>query len=54
MNEFLFEPALEPGVSAAQLAELQVADVKYIYVGEEFDTGTVYLIGFNGKARRIP
>lgn len=48
-RQFLFEPRLEPGLTAQQLAELAAADIAQIYV----NAGQIlYLIGFDGAARR--
>ena len=60
-EEFLFEPGLEPNISASQLAELGSKDVVQILVADR--TGEVFaghytpkieifLVGANGKFRR--
>ncbi|MBN2506521.1 MAG: hypothetical protein JXQ71_07495 [Verrucomicrobia bacterium] len=50
-EEFLFEPRLDPGVSAAQQAQLTALNVQYIYVRVGYVEPRVLLIGFDGRAR---
>jgi len=49
-EEFLFEPRLEEGLSAALLDELEAADIVQIYVN---GTGMLFLVGLDGAPRRI-
>jgi hypothetical protein len=54
---FLFEPALDPNVTAEQRAELATADIRLIHVFHDRDLGgpnIVRVIGFDGKARPLP
>ncbi len=54
MEDFLFEPRLEPGLPAATLAELEAANIQLIYVsswgGHAY---AFYVIGFNQTLRRL-
>ena len=54
-ENFLFEPALEPGISAAILAELRTKDIRQIYVyWGGFDQESVILVaGENGQFRPL-
>jgi hypothetical protein len=53
---FLYEPALEPGVSPAQKTELQEANIRFIHVYHDLMLGgedLVRVIGFDGKIRTL-
>ena len=51
-EEFIFEPAMEEGISAELLAELEEADVRQIYIfNDRGRSASAMIIGFNGKAR---
>lgn len=41
VEEYLFEPALEPGIPQATLAELEAAGIQFIYVRAGFEEGVV-------------
>jgi hypothetical protein len=54
---FIFEPALDPNVTAEQRTELTTADIRLIHVFHDRDLGgpdMVRVIGFDGKARELP
>ena len=53
---FLYEPALDPGITPQQLAELQTANVQFIHiVHSTFGEGDqVSALGFDGTLRPIP
>ena len=54
MEEFLFEPRLEPGLPPATLAELNAANIKQIYVSAGGGrAGLFFLIGFDQSLRRL-
>ncbi|MCK6501501.1 MAG: hypothetical protein L6Q38_18640 [Nitrospira sp.] len=52
-EEFLFDPWLEPGVTAAQLAELQAANIRAILCthSDGFPAPVVAVLGWDGKFR---
>ena len=53
---FLYEPALDPAVPAAQRAELTAANIRFIHVFHDRNLGgpnVVTIIGFDGKARAV-
>ena len=56
-ENFLFEPALEPGISSAILAELKAKDIRQIYVyydGPFSAEGTfIFVAGENGQFRPL-
>ncbi len=53
-EDFVFEPRLEEGISAAQLAELEAADVRMIYwTAGSAQPGAMRVIGLNGKLREL-
>jgi hypothetical protein len=53
--QFVFEPRLEPGLSAQQLSELAAADIMQIYVNQngEFWPPVLLIVGFDGTLRRF-
>ena len=53
-NEFLFEPGLDPGVSAAQLEQLKAANVRMVYMVDDGSSPTVLVIGWDGTAKTVP
>lgn len=52
-EEFLFEPRLEEGISAAALAELEAQNIKQIYVLVGFEEPKIQAIGFDGTIRDL-
>ena len=51
-EEFIFEPSKEEGISEAQLAELEEADVKLFYLFiDRGRSADAYIIGFDDEAR---
>jgi hypothetical protein len=51
-EEFLFEPGLEPGLSAGTLQELRDADIKMIYIHfQMFGPPIVKFVGFDDVVR---
>lgn len=55
---FLFEPGLEPGISAESLAELEAVDIRYIMAsgwtaGGGVENADIKLIGFDGVFRSV-
>lgn len=50
---FLFEPALDPGVSPAQLAELETAQIRQLIVDADFDTARFWVVDATGKIRAL-
>lgn len=56
-SEYIFEPGLEPGIPAATLAELEAANVKFIYVANSDDSGlegsSFWVAGMTGELRRL-
>ena len=53
-GEYIFEPRLEPGVSAAALAELAAADIAYVVVMDQFDRpDELWVAGLDGVLRRL-
>jgi hypothetical protein len=50
--DFLFEPALDPAVSAAQRDELRARNIRQIFASTAAPD-TVYAIGFDGTLRRL-
>jgi hypothetical protein len=54
VEEFIFEPRLEPGVPASTLAELNAANIQLIYVRRGFGTNmSVRALGFNHEFRNL-
>ena len=54
MEEFLFEPRLEPGLPPATLAELEAANIQLIYVSAWGTRASLfYVIGFDWTLRRL-
>jgi hypothetical protein len=54
---FLYEPALDPGVTPAQKAELELANVRLIHVYHDLALGgddVVRVMGFDGEFRILP
>jgi len=54
-EDFLFEPALEPGLSSARINELEAKDIHFIYVhwaGDE--PSAIYVADKNWKLRPLP
>ncbi|MCC7374861.1 MAG: hypothetical protein IT581_09405 [Verrucomicrobiales bacterium] len=54
-EEFLFDPWLEPGLSAAQLEELRLANIRAILVtrGSGFPPDAMFVLGLDGKLRPL-
>ena len=54
-EDFLFEPALEPGISPAILAELAAKDIRsiYVYWGGNETQSYIYVSGENGNFRPL-
>jgi len=51
---FLFEPALDPGTSPAQVAELEAAGIRQLVIDDGFLDGPVFwVVGPGGKLRRL-
>lgn len=51
---FLFEPALDPGVSAAQRAELEAAGIRQLVAEKGFFEGSLFwVVGPEGKLRKF-
>jgi len=53
-EEFIFEPALEEGLSAEVRNELQSANVQFIYVASTFGEPTLAILSLDGKFRFLP
>lgn len=54
MEDFLFEPRLEPGLPAATLAELEAGNIQLIYVSSWGGRAEAfYVIGFDQTLRRL-
>ena len=51
---FIFEPGLSADVSAAQLAELEAAGIRYIHLEVGFDTGIISTAGDDGAFTVVP
>jgi hypothetical protein len=54
---FLYEPALDPGVSAEQKTELQTANIRMIHVYHDRLLGgedVIRVLGFDGELRTLP
>lgn len=53
-EHFLFEPALEPGMPAATLSELQAQNIRYIYTyASGGPTEKIVAVGFDGSTREL-
>ena len=52
-EEFIFEPRLQPGLSAQTLAELQAANVQFFYVHLGFGNIVINVLGLDGKLRAL-
>lgn len=50
-EEFLFEPALDPGLSPTQRAELEARNLRILYLQWGHSDMTVRVVGFDGKLR---
>jgi hypothetical protein len=50
---FLFEPALDPGVSPAQLAELETAQIQQLIVDGDFSETRFWVVDAAGKLRAL-
>ena len=54
MEEYIFEPRLDPGVPPAALAQLNAANIQLIYVFWSGGTNTImYALGLNGQFRPL-
>ncbi len=53
-EEFIFEPVLEPGLSAESLAELRAANVQFLHVLFNFERSQITVFGVDGKFRALP
>lgn len=51
---FLFEPRLDPAVSAVQRAELEAAQVRQLVVDGGFGSFSFWVVSADGKCRAIP
>jgi hypothetical protein len=52
-EEFVFEPGLEPGLSAEQRAELDSADIRLLLVGTDGQTSQFRVLGRSGPFRPL-
>jgi hypothetical protein len=52
-EEFIFEPALEPGMDPAVLGELRAAKIQMIYVLTNFDVARIFIVGTDGSFRPL-
>ena len=52
-EEFIFEPRLEPGLSAATLAELQAANIQMLHVHLGFTEDEINVVGLDQKMRKL-
>lgn len=52
-EEFIFEPRLEEGLSPAVKAELEAANVRWIYLEVSFDTASLGVMGTDGVFRML-
>ncbi|MHC1769714.1 MAG: PEP/pyruvate-binding domain-containing protein [Verrucomicrobiia bacterium] len=52
-EEFIFEPALEEGLSADVLSALQAANVKFILLTTGFMDNSLMILGLDGKFRTL-
>jgi hypothetical protein len=52
-EEFIFEPRLEPGLSSATLAELNAANIQFIYVELGFSDPVINVLGLDQKLRKL-
>ncbi len=53
-EHFLFEPALEPGMPATTLSELQAQNIRYIYTyASGGPTEKIVAVGFDGSTRQL-
>lgn len=50
-EEFIFEPRLEPGLSAETLAELEAANIRFLYVEMGFSEPRMAILGLDGVLR---
>ena len=48
---FIFEPALEEGISASVLAELEAANVRFIHLLVNFERTELKVLGLDGSFR---
>jgi hypothetical protein len=53
VEQFIFEPRLDPGLSADQLTALQNANIRFVYVQYDFTTAQIYVAGLDGKFRSL-
>jgi hypothetical protein len=52
-EEFIFEPRLEPGLSPSELAELQAANIHFLYLRTGQGQDVIQALGFDGKFRSL-
>jgi hypothetical protein len=54
-DEFIFEPRLEPGLPEEQLAELESANIRLLYIHSGYmgDSITMFILGSDGQVRQI-
>jgi len=52
-EEFIFEPRLEPGLSAATLAELQAANIQFLHLHFGFTETAINVAGLDQKLRKL-
>ncbi len=53
-EEFLFEPGLEPALSTAQREELMAKNIRLLHVDWDQQTGSLRVVGLDGKMRTGP
>ena len=52
--DYIFEPRLEPGISAAIVAELAAADIVYLHVYDQYDGDATFMVaGADGVLRPL-
>ena len=52
-EEFIFEPRLEPGLPAATLAELNAANIQFLYTMWGDVNARIHVLGLDQKLRRL-
>jgi hypothetical protein len=52
-EEFIFEPRLEPGLSALALAELEAANIQFLHVELGFVEPVINVLGLDQKFRKL-
>lgn len=54
VEDFLFEPRLDPELSVSQRAALEAANIRLIHVFWDQDTAQVTVVGFDNRFRSVP